>query len=361
MALHSKLIDVLGIKYPIIQGPFGGLSTVDLVSTVSNFGALGSYGSHYDAPDKIIRTIDAIRERTSNPFVINLWVSDIESMNSLITKEVFSGERSKLLPFYELLGVEPPTYEESSYIPFEEQIEAALSRKPPVLSFIYGVPSEAILKECRRMHIVTIGTATTVDEALALEGAGLDVIVATGSEAGGHRPAFLEAPEDRMIGTFSLVQQVSRAVSVPVVAAGGIIDGRGVAAACLLGAQGAQLGTAFLACNESGASDYQKKVIRDNRNINTILSRSYSGRLCRFVENEFLKLVPGGLSDTYPIRSWLMRALRKYTNENDITSLHSVSCGQSVGLLEHHEVDSLLESIVADLEQFKTQPMEERG
>ncbi len=361
MALQSNIVDILGIKHPIIQGPFGGLSTVELVSTVSNFGALGSYGSHYDAPEKIIHTIDAIYERTSKPFAINLWVSDIESIKSLITKEAFNAERSRLLPFFELLDVEPPTYEESSYIPFEEQIEAALSRRPPVLSFIYGVPNEAILKECRRMRIVTIGTATTVDEALALEDAGLDVIVATGSEAGGHRPAFLRAPEDRMIGTFSLVQQVSRAVSVPVVAAGGIIDGRGVAAACLLGAQGAQLGTAFLACNESGASEYQKKVIRGNENINTILSRSYSGRLCRFVENEFLKLVPGGPADDYPIRSWLMRELRKGANEKAITSLHSVSCGQSVGLLEHHEVETLLESIVTDLERFKAQSIEERG
>lgn len=351
MSSKSKITDVLGLKYPIVQGPFGGLSTVELVSEVSNYGALGSYGSHYDSPDKITEVIDDIHQRTNSPFAINLWVSERNSINSSITKNAFDKEYSQLFPFFELLGIDPPIFEESSHIHFEDQVEAALSGRPPILSFIYGVPDSAIIEECRRSDIVTIGTATTVDEALALESAGLDAIVATGLEAGGHRPAFLDKPEARMIGTFSLIQQVSNAVGVPVIAAGGIVDGKGVAAAMLLGAQGAQIGTAFLACKESGASGYQKKVIRQHKDIKTVLSRSYSGRLCRFVENGFLQLSPGGLADSYPMRSWLTKALRTYADSHGVESLASISCGQSVGILKHHDVQSLLSSIVDELEQ----------
>jgi len=354
MSSISTINNLLGLKYPIVQGPFGGLSTVELVSTVSNFGALGSYGAHYDSPDKIAEIISAISERTSNPFAINLWVSDRDTINSSISEEAFNSECSQLLPIFELMDIEPPRFEDSAHIHFEDQVEAALSQRPPILSFIYGVPDTAILEECRRNNIVTIGTATTVDEAVALEEAGLDAIVATGFEAGGHRPAFLDKPEAIMIGTFSLIQQVSRAVSVPVIAAGGIVDGNGVNAALLLGAQGAQIGTAFLACNESGASEYQKEVIRHHKNIKTVLSRSYTGRLCRYVENGFLKMLPGRALDSYPLRYWVTRSLRAHANSNDVTSVASVSCGQSVDMVKHDNVHSLLKSIVDEMSEFKS-------
>lgn len=250
----TSLTARLGLRLPIVQGPFGGgLSTTALASTVSNLGGLGSFGAHVLPADALGGLVTELRALTSAPFAVNLWVGDEDPGGNTADREAILRARDQLAPFFEELGLPLPAPPEPPFQPrYADQIDALLEARPPVFSFVFGIPSAAVLEACRARDIVTIGAATSVAEARALEDAGVSAIVATGFEAGGHRPSFLARAEDSLMGTFALTQLVSQRVKVPVIAAGGVVDGRGVRAAMTLGASGAQLGTAFLACEESG-------------------------------------------------------------------------------------------------------------
>jgi nitronate monooxygenase len=251
---RNRLTEKLGIEFPLIQGPLGGLSSQRLTAAVSNFGGLGSFGAHGLAPEAIKEVITQIRSLTSKPFAMNLWVS-MEDEGARTSDE--SGFNRSLAPHaghFAALGALRPEYKPYSPARFEDQARVLLDANVPAFSFIYGVPPQEILDECRAKGIVTIGTATTPDEAAVLRDAGVNAIVASGFEAGGHRGSFLRSAEDSLTGTFSLVPQIVDVVDVPVIAAGGIGDARGVVAALALGAEGVQMGTAFLACEESGPS-----------------------------------------------------------------------------------------------------------
>src|SRR5580765_8225982 len=187
------------------------------------------------------------------------------------------------------LGSPRPEYKPYSWIRFEDQARVLLDGKIPVFIFIYGIPPQEILEECRAKRIVTIGTATTPEEGAALQGAGVDAIVASGFEAGGHRGSFLRAAEDSLTGILSLVPQIVDNVDVPVIAAGGIADARGVVAAMVLGAEGVQMGTVFLACEESGASPLHRQVLRGKKAGHTALTKGFSGRLARGIHNRLLE------------------------------------------------------------------------
>jgi nitronate monooxygenase len=228
----------LGIEYPIIQGPLGGLSTQRLTATVSNFGGLGSFGAFGLNPLAIKDVIAEIRGLTSKPFAINLWVSTEDQGAGSCGSQEFARSLTPLAEHIQKLGGTVPTYKPYDSIKFEEQVRVLLDAKVPAFSFIYGVPPKEILGECHAQGIVTIGTATTPDEAIVLEQEGVDVIVASGFEAGGHRGSFLLPAEESLTGTFSLVPQVADSVSIPVIAAGGIADARGMVAAFALGAEG---------------------------------------------------------------------------------------------------------------------------
>jgi nitronate monooxygenase len=218
----------------------------------------------------------------------------------------------------------------------------------PVFSFIFGVPPREILDECRANGIVTMGTATTADEAVALEQAKVDVIVASGFEAGGHRGSFLHSSEDSLTGTFSLVPQVVDRVSVPVVAAGGIADARGVAAALVLGAAGAQIGTAFLACEESGANSLHRQALLSH-NVRTALTRGFTGRLARAMRNPLLDTVnaAGVAILPYPLQRYLVRNLTALAEKAGRPDLMQMWSGQSASLAHYTSATELLESLVS--------------
>src|SRR5882672_6644681 len=258
---ENRLTAKLGIDYPVIQGPLGGLSSQKLTAAVSNFGGLGSYGAHGLAPEAIKDVIGEIRSLTSKPFAMNLWVSMEDEGARTSDENAFNRSLAPLAVHIAALGAPRPEYEPYSRMRFEDQARVLLDERVPVFSFIYGIPPREILEECRAKRIVTIGTATTPEESAALQDAGVDAIVASGFEAGGHRGSFLRASADSLTGTFSLVPQVADLVSAPVVAAGGIADARGIAAAFALGAEGVQIGTAFLACEESGASTHHRGAL----------------------------------------------------------------------------------------------------
>ena len=258
----------LGIRYPIVQGPFGGgLSSARLVAAVSNAGGLGSFGAQGMTPNRIREVVREIRALTASPFAVNLWVSTEDVGASGTTRSTYEAALVPLAPFFSELRVPPPTFPLRGWATFDEQVSALLDARPPVFSFVFGVPPMPVIDECRRRSIVTIGAATTVDEAVALEESGVDVVVASGFEAGGHRPSFLRSPETSLTGLFSLLPQVCDAVDIPVIAAGGIADGRGVAAALALGAEGVQIGTAFLACEESNAPPAHREALLGSRAV----------------------------------------------------------------------------------------------
>lgn len=248
----TRVSHKLGIDYPIIQGPLGGLSSQRLTAAVSNFGGLGSFGAHSLEPPAIADVISEVRSLTTKPFAMNLWVSMEDPGAATSDAAAFHQAASHIRPYIEALGGAQPAFTPYKAIRFEDQARVLLDARVPAFSFIYGIPPQEIVEEARRLGIVTIGTATTPEEAIAIEQAGIDLVVASGFEAGGHRGSFLRPAEDSLTGTISLVPQTVDAVTIPVVAAGGIADGRGIAAAFALGAEGVQMGTVFLACEESG-------------------------------------------------------------------------------------------------------------
>ncbi|HSY00764.1 MAG TPA: DUF561 domain-containing protein, partial [Acidobacteriaceae bacterium] len=208
-----------------------------------------------------------------------------------------------------------------------------------------------ILDECRAQGITTIGAATTPDEAIALEQAGVDVVAASGFEAGGHRGSFLRSSEESLTGTFSLVPQVADAVSIPVIAAGGITEARGIVAAFALGAEGVQIGTAFLACEESGASSVHRKAILSGHARRTGLTRGFTGRLARGIDNQLLQELnrPGVEILPYPLQRLLVRNLATLAEKAGKPELLQLWAGQSASLSRHNDAKTLLQTLVSEV------------
>jgi len=186
----------LRLSVPIIQGPFGGgLSSVDLVVAVSEAGGLGSFGVHHLQAAQIRETAAAIRRRTQRPFALNLWLPYQDSENPQISDQAFAEHLSLLAPYFNELDLDLPAKPDQFWPRYDEQIGALLDARPAVFSFVYGVPSPEVLQRCKEREIITVGAATTPDEAIALEQAGVDMVVASGFEAGGHRVSFLRSAE----------------------------------------------------------------------------------------------------------------------------------------------------------------------
>jgi nitronate monooxygenase len=344
---ETRVSEALGIEYPIIQGPLGGLSSQRLAAAVSNFGGLGSFGAHGLEANAIEGVIAEIRSLTAKPFAMNLWVSMEDAGARTSDTAAFHRALSHLSPHIEAFGGIQPTFAPYKGMRFEDQARVLLDAGVPAFSFIYGIPPKEILDEAKKKGIVTLGTATTPDEAIALEQAGVDIVVASGFEAGGHRGSFLRPAEDSLTGTFSLVPQTVDAVKVPVVAAGGIADARGIAASFALGAEGVQMGTVFLACEESGAHPLHRKAILSSRAGYTSLTRGFTGRLARGINNDLLQ--PLNKSDVeilpYPLQRSLMRNLALPAQKAGRSDLLALWAGQSASLVRCPTLPELLRSL----------------
>jgi len=347
----NRLTALLGIDYPIIQGPLGGLSSQRLAAAVSNFGGLGSFGAHSLAPEAIKDVVAQIRALTRKPFAMNLWVSMEDDGARSSDEAAFSRSLESLTAHLGALGAPSPAYTPYAPLSFEDQARVLLDARVPVMSFIFGIPPAEILRECRAGGIVTIGTATTPDEAVALEEAGVDAIAASGFEAGGHRGSFLGRSEDSLMGTLSLVPQVVDAVDVPVIAAGGIADARGVVAALALGAEGVQMGTAFLACEDSGASRLHRKALRETKAGHTGLTRGFTGRLARGIRNRLMAELnsEGTPILPYPLQRALVRNLSVAAEAAGRADLLPLWSGQSAPLSTNPDAQGLLRSLVEDV------------
>jgi nitronate monooxygenase len=324
----NELLGLLGIEHPIIQGPLGGgPSTPELVAAVSNAGGLGSLGAAYLTPDQITDTIRRIRSLTSRPFNVNLFTGGWN------TNQIFdAGPMIELLAgIHHQLAIPAPVTPTPMPDPFPAQFEATLDARPPIFSFTFGIPDKDAMARLKSRSISIVGTATTAKEASRLEQAGVDAIVVQGSEAGAHRGTFLDSFESSMVPTLDLVRASVAAVSVPVIATGGLMDGRDITAALKAGASAAQLGTAFLPCPESGASDVYKREILAAKQDITVVTRAFSGRPARGLRNAFIASVDGReLSLPYPLQNALTRPMRTAAAQQGLPDYLSLWAGQGV-------------------------------
>jgi nitronate monooxygenase len=352
---RTSVSELLKIDYPIIQGPFGGgYSSTQLASVVSNLGGMGSFGAHHLTADEIIAVDLEMKSKTKNPYAINLWIP-VDRFDKPFDEKAFEKLKNIFKPYFDQLGIPLPSFpvavEGGKY---EKQLEAILQACPPVFSFVYGIPDQSAIQDCKKRNIKTLGTATTVEEAVALQEAGVDMVVATGFEAGGHRVCFLKPAEDSLTGTFSLIPQIADNLKIPFVAAGGIADGRGIAAALALGAGGVQVGTAFLACEESNAPKLHRKKILLKEFNTTVLTKAFTGRLARGTQSVIADETKRYVDDfaSYPLQGIFMRPLRNEAIRQGKEHLISFWAGQSARIVKHTNATTLFRALVSETENL---------
>ena len=339
---------LLDVDVPIVLGPFGGMSSVELAALVSDAGGLGSFGLFGYEPDRIADTAARLRAATDRPFALNLWVPSPDEARPGID---VSGPLSAVAPLYDELGIATPSgVPERFGVDFEAQLAAVLDARPHVLSFVFGMPSAAAVDEAHARGIRVVGTATTVAEAIAVEAAGADAVVATGFEAGGHRVSFLRPAERSLVGTFALVPQVVDAVGIPVIAAGGIADRRGAAAALALGATGVQVGTAFLRTRQSAASDAHRAALIGIAADDTVLTRAVTGRMARGIRNRLVDTIESaGEIAPFPAQSWVVGPVRTEANRRGLGDLQSLWAGQGAPLARRDDARAVFAELAAGI------------
>jgi len=319
----------LGVEHPLVQAPMAGSDTPALAAAVSGAGALGSLGCGYLEPEDLLARAAQVRASTDRPFALNLFVLP-ESF--AVDEAAVARIRERLDALMAAEGLDVRTTRPARWAPsFADQFAALCEARPAVASFAFGLLDQARMRELRRRDIRVVGTATTVDEARAWEALGADAVCVQGAEAGGHRGGFLHPPEETLVGLFALVPLAVRAVRIPVIAAGGIMDGRGMLAAEVLGAAASQLGTAFLACPESAAAQAWKDDLprAAEHRVGTI--RSFSGRAARGLVNRFVEAMRPFEHELppYPVLNALTAPLRRAAAAAGRGDLLSEWCGQA--------------------------------
>ncbi len=282
-----NLQQLLGIETPIVQAPMAGVQLSALAIAVSNAGGLGSLPCAMLAPEAIRKELQAIRSQTTKPYNVNFFCHR-EPIADPAREDAW---RKALAPYYAEFGIDPAAVPAGpGRLPFSAEAADVLEEfRPPVVSFHFGLPSPALLARVKGWGAKVLSSATTVDEARWLEALGVDAVIAQGLEAGGHRGMFLSEDIATQVGTFALVPQVARAVKVPVIAAGGIADAAGIVAAMQLGAAGAQLGTAFLLCDECSTSPMHRAALKSDAARTTALTNLFTGRPARGIVNRLLR------------------------------------------------------------------------
>ena len=342
MPIETMLMRRLGLRQPIVQAPLaGGGDTPALVAAVSEAGALGFIGGAYLTRPQIAEAARAVRDRTGRPFGVNLFVPLPAAGPPADGRLAVA----RVAPYCAELGLAAPSLPGPAADTFDDQLAAALDSGAAVFSFTLGVLPARAVAAVKDRGMFLMGTATTVDEAVALERAGVDAIVAQGSEAGGHRATFGGDFQAGMIGLVSLVPQMSDAVRVPVIASGGIMDGRGIAAALALGAEAVQLGTAFLTCDEAGIPEAYKQAILGAHEDGTRLTRAFSGRPARGIVNRFMTEVEQAGEDAilpFPLQNALTRPLRAAAARQGRAEFLSLWAGQGVRLARRQSAAALV-------------------
>jgi nitronate monooxygenase len=327
-----RLLELLGIELPIIQAPMAGETTPELVAAVSEAGGLGSLGCAIFSCEEVRSAVRGIRELTDKPFNLNFFCHH-DPAEEVEKREAWL---ERLRPFYAELGLElPDLHNLSRRKPFSiEMAECLEDLAPPVLSFHFGLPSAPITEHLRSLGCKILSSATTPREARWLAAKGADVIIAQGAEAGGHRATFNFEREEALIGGMALVPQIVDSVELPVVAAGGIADGRGIAAAFALGASGVQIGTAYLLCDEAEISPLHRAAIEKAEADDTVLSNVFTGRPARVILNRFVRSL-GPMSEEvppFPLALGPLMKLRERAEAQGSSDFTPLYAGQSASL-----------------------------
>ncbi|NUU58997.1 NAD(P)H-dependent flavin oxidoreductase [Paenibacillus agri] len=342
---ETELTRTLNIRYPIFQAPMaGGPTTPDLVAAVSNAGALGNLGAGYLTPEQLRSTIHKIRELTDKPFGVNLFVPEQPEDS----EEAVLQMMDHLSKYHVRYGIAqtPPSFESQEH--FEEQVQVLREEKVPVFSFTFGIPAQEVIQAMKQQGTVVIGTATTVEEARQLDMAGVNAIVAQGYEAGGHRGTFLNNVSGSLIGTMALVPQIVDHVSVPVIASGGIMDGRGLLASLALGAGAVQMGTAFLASPESGAHEAYKQKLLSSNEDSTEITCAYSGKAARGIRTKFMNDMGqySGTIPAYPVQNTLTREIRQAAAKANDPEYMSLWAGQGLRLVSEQSAETIVKQTI---------------
>lgn len=349
--MTNGLLDRIGIRLPIIQAPMAGISTPAMAAAVTEAGGLGSIAIGASNAGDGRAMISDVRERTRGPFNVNLFTHQPAVANP--GREAAWIER--LRPDFEAVGaVPPPALREiyRSFIEDDEMLAMLLSERPPVISFHFGLPDEGRIRALKDSGITLLATATSLAEAKAIEAAGIDAIVAQGWEAGGHRGSFNPDAPDDQLGTLALVRLLAGRTQIPVIAAGGIMDGAGIAAALDLGASAAQLGTAFIACDESLADDGFRAALAGDAALHTAMTRAISGRPARSLANRFTSLgaaIPAGDIPDYPVAYDLGKALHAAARAKGIYGYGAQWAGQGAPLARPLPASHLMQILEDEL------------
>jgi nitronate monooxygenase len=335
----------LGVRLPILQAPMaGGPDTPALAAAVSQAGGLGSLGCGYLAPEAIDAAVGKTRALTARPFALNLFVradapDDLAAVDRVAP--ILAGFRKEL-------GLPPERGPARPAPSFVEQLAAVIRARPHVLSFTFGVLTAAQLDELHRAAILVVGTATSLDEADALAALGVDAVCAQGSEAGGHRGTFLGRVEDALVGTMALTRQIVARGRVPVIAAGGIMDGSGIRAALSLGAAAVQLGTAFMLCPEAGTNPTHRAELLSAAARRTVVTRAFSGRAARGIRNRFTDAFEGLAAAPFPQQQALTADVRAAAAAQGRADLMQLWAGQGATLLREMPAGALVQTLAAE-------------
>jgi nitronate monooxygenase len=324
-----------------------GATTPELVAAVSEVGGLGSFGAAATPPDRLRAVIQSVRQQTERPFNINLFVPDWDP--ALPPAADVERMRGILKPIHEAVGAGEVPEAGVLFGHFEEQLDLLVEEKVPVVSFHFGAPATAV-ERCKSAGAIVLSSATTVAEARTLVDNGVDIIIAQGAEAGGHRGTFQGEWAHALIGTLALVPQIVDAVDVPVVAAGGIMDGRGVAAVLALGAGAAQMGTAFLCCPENSIAEAYKQAILDSAEERPEVTTAFSGKPARGLRNTYMDALRGHEDALLPFPSQysIFGALRAHATQTNDGEYLPMWSGQGVGLATQEPAGDLVTRVTAE-------------
>lgn len=343
-------IQSIGIDYPIIQAPMaGGATTAELVAAVANAGGLGSLGAGYLSANELAKAMQNIRQLSKRPFSVNLFIPESHQASDAAMQTACEAINQCASTLAVETQPTPAPYSPS----FQAQIAVLLKEKAPIVSFTFGLLDDRLIKQFKQNNTILIGTATTVDEAAALTKNGVDAIVIQGEEAGGHRGSFLKSADKSLSPLDTLLAQAKACVSLPLIAAGGIMDGKRIAQLISAGAVAAQLGTAFLCCNESGISPSYRQALFAQTHDTTTLTKAFSGKLARGIDNAFIDCMSKKTHTIldYPIQNKLTSIMRKKAKAVGNTDYMSLWAGQSVHLGRQLDAAALIESLVNEMQR----------
>jgi nitronate monooxygenase len=339
-------------QHPIIQGPMaGGSCTPALVAAVSNTGALGALPASLLSPELMAFQIGQIRKLTDRPFIVNLFVQQLVQPEG----DELARAAELLRPVWSSLGWTSLPLPQRWCEDFDAQFDALIDARPAAASFTFGILTQQQVARLHAAGIVVIGTITTVAEALAWQEVGADAVVASGIEAGGHRGTFLGAQQDATLTSVALLEQVVSALMIPVISAGGIMDGVDIARALAQGAAAVQMGTAFLVTDDASIHPAYKQRLLTATDDSTRLTRAFSGRYARGLDNRFMQLMAEVETQVpaYPVQNALTGSIRAAAAKSGDTEWMSLWAGTGVTRARAMPAATLIETLVAEMEQAR--------